>query len=128
MASFDFGSISAYKFGAIGTLNANTNSVAIDTQGYEGVAFVISAGSGTLSSVNNFTLNFLESDDTNISNATSVARVGSEAKLTQANTAVWQSVTPAKRYVFAQLIKGGSASATLAVTAALGYPHNAPTQ
>jgi hypothetical protein len=128
MASFDFGSKSAYKFGSLGLVEANTNSVAIDTQGFEGIAVVASAGTGTLSEANNFTLNFLESDDTNISNATAVARVGSEAKLIETNSAVWQSVTPAKRYVFAQLIKGGSASANVAVLASLGYPHNAPTQ
>jgi len=127
MASFDFGSISAYKFGAVGLLAANTNSVAIDTKGFEGVAVVATASTGTLSDTNNFTLNFLESDDSNISNATSVARAGS-ASLTETNSAVWASVTPSKRYVFAQLIRGGSASANVAMIASLGYPHNAPTK
>jgi hypothetical protein len=127
MASFDFGSISAYKFGAVGLLAANTNSVAIDTKGFEGVAVVATASTGTLSDTNKFTLNFLESDDSNISNATSVARAGS-ASLTETNSAVWASVTPSKRYVFAQLIRGGSASANVAMIASLGYPHNAPTK
>jgi hypothetical protein len=127
MASFDFGSISAYKFGAVGLVAANTNSVAIDTKGFEGVAVVATASTGSLSATNNFTLNFLESDDTNISNATAVARKG-EAKLTATNSAVWASVTPSKRYVFAQLIRGGTASANVAMIASLGYPHNAPTK
>lgn len=128
MASFDFGGKSAFKFGALGLLAANTNSVAIDTQGFEGVAFVATASTGTLSTTNKFTFKFLESDDTNISNATAVARVGKPAELVSTNSAVWQSVTPAKRYVFAQLIRGASASANVAVIAALGYPHNAPTR
>lgn len=127
MASFDFGSISAYKFGAVGLLAANTNTVAIDTKGFEGVAFIATASTGSLSATNNFTFNFLESDDDTISNAVAVARVGKKASLTETNSAVWQSVTPSKRYVFAQLIRGGTASANIAVTAALGFPHNAPT-
>lgn len=128
MASFDFGGISAYKFGLAGLIAANTNSVAMDTQGFEGVAVVGVASTGTLSATNNFSFNFLESDDTNISNATAVARIGTKAEIVATNSAVWTSVTPAKRYLFAQLIRGGDASANVAVLGAMGFPHDAPTQ
>lgn len=130
MASFDFGSVSAYKLGAIGLLAANTNTIAMDTQGYEGVAVVGVATTGTLSTTNKFTFNFLESDDTNISNATAVpvGRIGTKAEIVAVNSAVWTSVAPTKRYLFAQLIRGASASANIAVLASLGYPNNAPTQ
>lgn len=128
MASFDFGGISAYKFGAVGLIAANTNTVAMDTQGYEGVAIGAVASTGTLSASNKFSFNFLESNDTNISNATAVARVGKKAEIVAVNSAVWTSLTPSKRYVFAQLIRGASASANIAVFGAMGYPHNAPTQ
>jgi len=128
MASFDFGNISAYKFALSGLVEANTDSAAIDTQGYEGVAVVALAGTGTLSASNKFTLSFLESDDTNVANATAVARVGSVAEIVEANSVVWTSVTPAKRYLFAKLTRGASASANIAVIGALGYAHNAPTQ
>ena len=127
MSSFDFGGISAYKFGLAGLVAANTDSVAIDTQGFEGVAVVGVASTGTLSTTNKFTVNFLESDDTNISNASAVAEADSLA-IVATNSAVWASVRPVKRYVFARLIRGGSASANIAVLGALGYPHNAPTQ
>lgn len=130
MASFDFGSVSAYKFGAAGLIAENTNSIAIDTQGFEGVAIVATASTGTLSDSNKFSFNFLESDDTNISNATAIPanRVGDKAEIVATNSAVWTSIAPVKRYVFAQLVRGASASANIAVLGALGYANNEPTQ
>lgn len=128
MASFDFGGVSAYKLGVIGLLAANTNTIAMDTQGYEGVAVVGISSTGTLSASNKFSFNFLESDDTSISNAVAVpvARVGTKAEIVAINSAVWTSVAPTKRYLFAQLVRGASASANISVFAALGFPHNAP--
>lgn len=130
MASFDFGSISAYKFGAVGLFAENTNTVAMDTQGFEGVAVVATASTGTLSASNKFTFNFLEGDDTNISNASAIPsnRVGEKAEIVAINSAVWTSITPTKRYVFAQLIREASASANIAVFGAMGYANNEPTQ
>ena len=127
MSSFDFGGISAYKFGLAVDTSANVNSVAIDTAGFEGVAIVGVSGDGTLSSTNKFSFSFVESDDTNISNASAVAEADALA-IVATNSAVWASVRPIKRYVFAQLVAEGSASANIAVLGALGYPHNAPTQ
>ena len=126
MASFDLASITAFEFGAQGLITANTDSVAIDTQGYEGVTIVASSGTGTLSTTNKFTIQFVESDDTNISNATAVQRAET-GSIIATNSVVSVGAVPEKRYLFAKLIKGASASANIAVIGALGYPVSAPT-
>lgn len=130
MASFDFGSKSAYKFGFVGEVETSaSNTIAMDTQGFEGVAFVSSVGLSNLNATIYLETAFLESDDTNISNATNVAasRVIKNPVINASNTAFWASVTPTKRYLFARYDLEGAAAANVAGIAALGYPAKLPT-
>jgi hypothetical protein len=133
MASFDFGSISAYKFARYGVVGSNTNAStpAIDTQGFEGVALVSAVGLSTLNAAATLTVSveLLESNDTNISNATAVASkyIISNPDLATSNVAVKATFKPTKRYVFATYVPTTNASANIATVGALGFPHNAPT-
>jgi hypothetical protein len=134
MASFDLGSITAYKFGLLANVAANTNanSIAIDTQGFEAVALVSSVGASTLNVATNLTVStvFFEGNDTNISNATAVAAgsIVSNPRLETSNTAYWASLRPTKRYLFARYVPTTNATANIASVGALGFAHNAPTQ
>jgi hypothetical protein len=134
MASFDFGSVSAYKFGLLAAVGSNTNAttVAIDTQGFEGVAVVSSVGASTLNAALDLTVSveFLEGNDTNVSNASAVASgyVVSNPTLVASNVAYWAAVVPTKRYLFAKYVPTTNAAANIASVGALGFPHNAPTQ
>lgn len=134
MASFDFGSVSAYKF-ALDTRvenNANANSAAIDTQGFEGVAVVTAVGASTLNAEIDLTLGleFLEGNDTNISNATALNAkfIVSNPTIATSNIAYWASVKPSKRYLFAKYVPTTNADANIVSIGALGFAHNAPTQ
>jgi len=134
MASFDFGSISAYtvaQFGVVGS-NTNTNTGAVDTQGYEGVAVVHAVGAGNLNAEADLSVSvlFFEGDDTNISNASALPSnyIISNPVLGASNVAVWASVKPSKRYLFAKYVPTTNASANIATVGALGFPHKAPTQ
>jgi len=132
MASFDFGSVTDYKFALASDVTANGNTVAIDTAGFEGVAFVTSVGTSNLNAAAGQTIavSFLESDDTNISNATAVdsGRVVSNDVVNASNTAFQASVVPTKRYLFGSLtISDANVSANVHCLGALGFPHNAPT-
>jgi len=134
MANFDFGSVSAYKFALDAAIasNTNANSAAIDTQGFEGVAVVSAVSASTLNATTSLTvgLEFLEGDDTNISNASAVAasRIISNPTLATSNTAYWASVAPTKRYLFAKYVPTTNATANVVCVGALGFPHEAPTQ
>jgi len=131
MASFDFGSVTAFKFAASGTITANTNTGAIDTAGFEGVALVSVAGvTANINVAAPVTINFLEGNDTNIANATNVpaSSIGVNPPITASNVAVHASVRPTKRYLFAQYIVPANGSVVLGSAGALGYPNNAPTQ
>lgn len=133
MASFDFGALSAYKFAGSNAISANTNanSLAIDTQGFEGVAVVSAVAASTLNSAANLTvsLEFLEGDDSNVSNATALgsAFVISNPSLEESNTAYWASVKPNKRYLFAKYVPSTNAAANVVTVGALGMPHKTPT-
>lgn len=134
MASFDFGAISAYKFAGSAAIasNTNANSLAIDTQGFEGVAVVSAVSASTLNVEANLTvsLEFLEGDDTNVANATALASkfITANPDLEESNTAYWASVKPNKRYLFAKYVPSTNATANVVTLGALGFPHNAPTQ
>lgn len=134
MASFDFGSISAYKFAGSNAISANTNanSLAIDTQGFEGVAVVSTVAASTLNAATSLTvsLEFLEGNDTNVSNATALAAqfVVDNPVLATSNTAFWATVKPVKRYLFAKYVPTTNATANVVTVGALGFPHNAPTK
>jgi hypothetical protein len=134
MASFDLGSITAYKFALATAIasNTNANSAAIDTQGFEGVAVVSAVAASTLNVAANLSVSveFLESTDTNISNATAVAAgaVVTNPVLGASNTAYWASVRPTKRYLFAKYVPTTNATANVVSVGALGFAHNAPTQ
>jgi len=131
MASFDFGSVTDYKFALASDVTANTNSAGIDTAGFEGVAFVTSVGTSNLNADAGRTISvsFLESADTNISNATAVdsGRVVSNDVVNASNTAFQASVVPTKRYLFGQLTISADLTANVHCVGALGFPHNAPT-
>ena len=131
MASFDFGSVSDYKFALASNVTANTNSTGIDTAGFEGVAFVTSVGTSNLNADAGRTISvsFLESADSNISNATAVdsARVVSNDVVNASNTAFQASVVPTKQYLFGQLTISADLTANVHCVGALGFPHNAPT-
>lgn len=131
MASFDFGSVSAYKFALNANVTANTNTAAIDTQGFEGVAVVSTVGAVANVNANaTITVAFREGNDTNVANSTVLAagNIISNGAISAANTVVWASVRPTKRYLYATYIVGTNLSANIATTGALGYPNNAPTQ
>lgn len=131
MASFDFGSISAYRFGFYGQVNAgtNVNTEAIDTQGFEGIALVTALGSANTTAANtNITVDIFESDDTTNANATALASNFITAKEeVDSNVGAWKiSFKPTKRYVFGR-VTATNTNANVAVFGALGYPNNAPT-
>lgn len=131
MASFDFGSISAYRFGFYGQVNAgtNANTAAIDTQGFEGVAIVTSLGSANTTAANtNVSVTLLESDDNTNANATAIAsNFIIENQDIDSNVGTWKaSFKPSKRYVFAR-VASTATNANIAIVGALGFPHNAPT-
>jgi hypothetical protein len=134
MASFDFGSVSAYKLASYGVVgsNTNTNTGAIDTQGFEGVALVSVVGAGNLNAAADLSISvqFSEGDDTNVSNASAIASnyIISNPVLGESNVAVKASIKPSKRYLFAKYIPTTNASANIASVGALGFPHEAPTQ
>jgi hypothetical protein len=131
MASFDFANKSAYSFIQSSAVTANTNVAALDTQGYEGVAFVSSvATAGSLGGANTISLSFLEGDDTNISNASAIpsTRVVTNPALDAANTCFTASVVPFKRYLFATANVSGTVNANVHFLGALGYPASLPTQ
>jgi len=131
MSSFDFGSVSAYRL-ALGATNvtANTNTAAIDTQGYEGVAVVAVVSTSNLAVAGpTITMAFLEGNDTNISNATALpAKYIVSNQILSGNNATYKaSVVPNKRYLFAQLNRSAACTANLSVIGALGYPQASPT-
>jgi hypothetical protein len=134
MALFDFGAISAYKFAGSNAIEANTNanSLAIDTQGFEGVAVVSAVAASTLNAATSLTvsLEFLEGNDTNISNASPLdaKSVVFNPDLETSNIAYWASVRPVKRYLFAKYVPTTNATANVVTVGALGFPANAPTQ
>ena len=131
MASFDFGSVSDYKFALASDVTANTNTASVDTAGFEGVAFVTSVGTSNLNADAGRTISvsFLESDTDNISNAVAVdaGRVVSNDAVNASNTAFQASVVPTKRYLFGQLTISADLTANVHCIGALGYPHTAPT-
>jgi hypothetical protein len=130
MASFDFANKSAYTFVQASTITANATVSALDTQGYEGVAYVASVATSNLSGSNPLSLSFLEGDDTNISNATAIPaeRVITNPSINASNTAFTASVVPFKRYLFATCNISAPVSANVHFVGALGYPHSSPTQ
>lgn len=134
MASFDFGSVSAYKFALSANVasNTNANSAAIDTAGFEGVAVVTVVAASELNAASSLTLSaeFLEGDDTNISNASALPSgyVVSNPTIAVSNTAFHASVVPSKRYLFVKYVPTTNADANIVCIGALGFAHKAPTQ
>lgn len=132
MSLFDFGAVSAYRFAGSNAISANTNadSLAIDTQGYKGVALVSAVGASTLNVAEDLTVSvvFKEGDDTNIANATPLAAqyVVSNPDLVESNVAVKASVKLNKRYLFATYVPSTNATANVVTIGALGYPEEAP--
>jgi len=134
MSTFDFGSVSAYTFAGSNAIDSNTNanSLAIDTQGYNGVAIVSAVAASTLNAETNLTVSlvFKEGDDTNISNATNLGSqyIVSNPTLEASNTAYWASVKVNKQYLFATYVPTTNATANVVTVGALGFPDTAPTQ
>lgn len=130
MSSFDFGAKVAFDWALSSNITANTNTGAIDTQGFEGVSVVSVVGvTENISNVSAITLNFKEGNDTNIANATDVAlsNVISNPPIEGSNVAVHASVRTTKRYLFAEYVVPANGSAIVGCAGALGYPHNSPT-
>lgn len=127
MASLDFAAKVAFQFAFAGDITGNTNTAAIDTQGFDGVAFVTSVRASNVSEGTEIDINFLESEDSNIANATAVERVVFNEPISEANVVLNASVVPAKRYLFAQYIPRGAGQATVHALGALGHAHDEPT-
>jgi hypothetical protein len=131
MASFDLGNLikgaPAIVPQTVGV--ANINSLAVDTQGFESVAFLASVGTGNTTATNSAIIKFYESDDTNVANATAVAagRVVKNPTINASNATFTASVVPVKRYVFAELDPSATFGSAVSVTAILGNPNFAPT-
>ena len=90
-----------------GSVSANTNSSAVDMQGYNSLLFFAKAATGD--STNSTTITFREGDDTNVTNS-SAMNVGRYDSILLDDTDTHQaSVVPTKRYVFATLTKAGAA-------------------
>lgn len=130
MSSFDFGSVSAYKFAFADEVTANVNTNPIDTQGFEGLAWLTSVGASNINAETNpLSVTFFESDLSNGASASAIADkfVNAQA-LTASNTAFWASVKPSKRYVFARYLISAAVGANVHAVGALGFPSNAPTK
>lgn len=131
MASFDLGNVIKGAQGINQTVAAaNVNSVAIDTSGFESLAFVASVGAGNTNATINAVMHFWESNDNTIGNATrvSASRVIENPVLNASNTTFTASVVPTKRYVFVELDPSAAFGGTnVAVVAVLGDAHNTPT-
>jgi hypothetical protein len=131
MASFDLGNrikgAPAIVPQTVGV--ANINSLAVDTQGFESVAFVATIGTGNTTATNSAAMFFYESDDNTRANATAVAagRVIENPTIDAASSAFTASVVPTKRYVFVELDPSASFGSAGSVIAILGNPQNAPT-
>lgn len=134
MSSFDFGAVSAYRYAGANAVAANTNadSIAIDTQGFEGVAVVSAIGASTLDPETSLTVSrvFLEGDDTNVSNASALdsSFVVTNPVLGASNVAVKASVKTNKRYLFVRYVPTTNATANITTIGALGFPHEAPAE
>jgi hypothetical protein len=131
MASFDLGNkikgASALVPQTVGV--ANINSLAVDTKGFESVAFVATVGSGNTSATINAAMFFYESDDNTRANATalSASRIIENPLLNASNATFTASVVPTKRYAFVELDPVATFGSAVSITAILGDPHNTPT-
>jgi hypothetical protein len=131
MASFDLGNqikgAPAIVPQAVGV--ANVNSLAIDTAGFESIAFVATVGAGNTTATNSAVMFYWESNDNTIGNATRVDadRVIENPTLNAANATFTASVVPTKRFVFVELDPAASFGSAVSVTAILGDAHNTPT-
>lgn len=131
MASFDFGSVSAYKFALATAVTATTNTAAIDTKGFQGVAVVASVSLSNLNTgTQTIAMSFREGDDTNVTNSTALDSkyIITNPTMTASNTSFWASVVPAKRYLFATLTPESAVNANVSVLGALGFGADLPTQ
>ncbi len=129
--SFDFGQkIGSAPLIAPDTYTAAENSVAVDTSDFEGVAVVAQVGAVTVTDIaaTPLELKYFEGDDTTFGNATEVDAkyVIKNPEINSADACFVASVKTNKRYLFVQLQAPDNGGATLAVSAALGYPDNMP--
>lgn len=124
MALFDLGQLlgSSVAIASQAISATTTNSSAVDTSGYQSVAFITVTGSETVNATNCFTASYLESDDNTVANATAIdsSRVLSTISAFDASSAVIHAIVPTKRYVFQRLTETGTASQTIASSAILG--------
>ena len=131
MASFDLGNVIKGAPAIVPQTAgvANINSVAVDTAGFESVAFVATVGSGNTNATINAVMSFYESDDTTRANATALAasRVIKNPTLNNSNAAFTASVVPVKRYLFVELDPAATFGSAVDITAILGNPLDAPT-
>lgn len=131
MASFDLGNVIKGTAAVVPQTAgvANINSVAVDTQGFESVAFVASVGTGNTNATINAVMAFYESNDTTRANATALdaGRVIKNPTINASNASFTASVVPIKRYVFVEVDPAATFGSALSVTAILGNPHEAPT-
>jgi hypothetical protein len=131
MASFDLGNrikgAPAIVPQTVGV--ANINSLAVDTSGFESVAFIANIGTGNTSATINAVMFFFESDDNTRANATAVAsgRIIENPILNASNATFTASVVPAKRYVFVELDPAATFGSPASITAILGDARNNPT-
>lgn len=122
MASLDFAAKFKPAFALASAVSTATNSAAIDTEGFDGVSVVtsVTASAGVVN------VEFLESDDDDVGNATAVERVVFNPAI-EATGVIWASPVPAKRYLFARYVPVSSGTATVHTIAILGHARFEPT-
>ena len=117
---------------AAANVAANVSGLAIDTQGYDSVAFAIQSGAGTTNAANHYVIAVLESADSNISNGTAIpaARLhGVPSGGVNAVNSVFEfGALPRQRYCFLTLtVAGTAANSQLSAVAILGNAAEKPT-
>jgi hypothetical protein len=136
MPSFDLAnSINAQIAVSTRLLTAtNVNSSAIDTAGYEGVAFVTQTGVNINGTVAVNIVEIRVGSDTNVTNSAIINAnyvTKSPVAITANNAANWSGIgilggSESTRYVFVT-VNAGASNTNGSVTAILGFPHTIPT-
>lgn len=132
MAHFDLGQTLSAGINLYDSAHAaSANGVAVDTQGFEGVAVISTVGDDTTVDLttDSMTLAFYESDDDTFGNATEVpaSRVVDNPAINAPQSSFIASVVPSKRYLFVQVPAPASGSVEIAVSTILGYATDVPT-
>jgi hypothetical protein len=134
MASFDFANlINVQTSRPVRLVTGNTDSAAIDTLGYEGIAVIYGIGQ-TINGNPQMNIAFRVSEDTNVSNSVAIDSAyitKNPVIVNTVNTFAWAGIaclgnSEDTRYVFPQIVANAS-NFNAVVFAVLGNPHSVPT-